>query len=327
MEGRLVRRQPHVPGLAVPRLSAPPCGIREQAAEHEGSPSAAHIYLPYHPCRRHTTAFSLVILNAQTHGAAGAGGGARGGGRHLAAAVVPARPRWTRLPRRQRRRLCGRRRCGSRGCHGSLWAWRPGTLLLQDKCASIGVESEMHRRAVALLLRAAAPQGARFCFLGAVPRRPKSAMPYCIASACGLPAIAGFSKTVRQRAADLLFADAALNRCARTVAWLEYVAGEALDGEHAAPLASSDGVWADTRRRLDAAAAARGFAGRDAGGCDALHRPSRRHTFPGHCLAAAPACFLKASSTNLPCQNPATCPAKNLQPAFPCLPACLQSRW
>ncbi|PSC76457.1 nuclear pore complex NUP107 isoform B [Micractinium conductrix] len=75
---------------------------------------------------------------------------------------------------------------------------------------------------------------------------------------------AGFSKTVRQRAADLLFADAALNRCARTVAWLEYVAGEALDGEHAAPLASSDGVWADTRRRLDAAAAARGFAGRDA---------------------------------------------------------------
>ncbi|KAL4422844.1 hypothetical protein ABPG75_009041 [Micractinium tetrahymenae] len=75
---------------------------------------------------------------------------------------------------------------------------------------------------------------------------------------------AGFSKTVRQRASDLLFADAELNRCARTVAWLEYLAGEALDSEHQAPLASSDGVWADTRRRLDAAAAARGFAGREA---------------------------------------------------------------
>jgi hypothetical protein len=54
-------------------------------------------------------------------------------------------------------------------------------------------------------------------------------------------------------------------RCARTVAWLEALAGEALDSRHAAPLASTDGVWADTRRRLDAAAAARGFAGRDAG--------------------------------------------------------------
>ncbi|KAL4448847.1 hypothetical protein ABPG77_007564 [Micractinium sp. CCAP 211/92] len=75
---------------------------------------------------------------------------------------------------------------------------------------------------------------------------------------------AGFSKTVRQRASDLLFADAELNRCARTVAWLEFLAGEALDSEHQAPLASSDGVWADTRRRLDAAAAARGFAGREA---------------------------------------------------------------
>lgn len=53
--------------------------------------------------------------------------------------------------------------------------------------------------------------------------------------------------------------------CARTVAWLEFLAGEALESEHQAPLASSDGVWADTRRRLDAAAASRGFAGRDAG--------------------------------------------------------------
>lgn len=49
------------------------------------------------------------------------------------------------------------------------------------------------------------------------------------------------------------------------MAWLEFLAGEALDSEHQAPLASSDGVWADTRRRLDAAAAARGFAGREAG--------------------------------------------------------------
>lgn len=56
-------------------------------------------------------------------------------------------------------------------------------------------------------------------------------------------------------------------RCARTVAWLEFLAGESLDSEHQAPLASSDGVWADTRRRLDAAAATRGFAGRDAGAC------------------------------------------------------------
>lgn len=55
--------------------------------------------------------------------------------------------------------------------------------------------------------------------------------------------------------------------CARTVAWLEYLEGEALEGQHRAPLAASDGVWADTRRRLDAAAAARGFAGRDTGGC------------------------------------------------------------
>jgi hypothetical protein len=54
-------------------------------------------------------------------------------------------------------------------------------------------------------------------------------------------------------------------RCARTVAWLEHLAGEALDAQHAAPLAPGDGVWGDTRRRLDAAAAAPGFGGRDAG--------------------------------------------------------------
>ena len=146
---------------------------------------------------------------------------------------------------------------------------------------------------------------------------------------------AGFTKTSRQRASDLLFADAELNRCVagpaaavcwqrkgggherggagrragvaragcawhrstgvpggrhsgaalrptrawrwlacaprrrrcgRTVAWLEHLAGQELDSKHQAPLAGSDGVWADTRRRLDAAAAARGFVGRDAGG-------------------------------------------------------------
>lgn len=62
-----------------------------------------------------------------------------------------------------------------------------------------------------------------------------------------------------------LFPNVEPRRCARTVAWLEFLAGEALESEHQAPLASSDGVWADTRRRLDAAAASRGFAGRDAG--------------------------------------------------------------
>jgi hypothetical protein len=128
---------------------------------------------------------------------------------------------------------------------------------------------------------------------------------------------AGFSKTSRQRAADLLFADATLNRCGRTVAWLEHLAGEALDSTHQAPLAAGDGVWADTRRRLDAAAANRGFAGRDAG---APRAAAAGCLLPAVMLALVAVCvlpFITHSPLSLPCPPFAAALVSELDPDAP----------
>ncbi|GAB4820101.1 hypothetical protein N2152v2_007147 [Parachlorella kessleri] len=93
---------------------------------------------------------------------------------------------------------------------------------------------------------------------------------------------AGLTKTRRQRVSDLLFQDDALNRCGRTVAWLEFLAGEALDRDPGVPFASTDGVWRETRSRLASGAVTAGGRGgggafgggaggaRDAGGAGAL---------------------------------------------------------
>eukprot|EP00887_Chlorella_sp_A99_P007315 scaffold2.g7315.t1 len=74
---------------------------------------------------------------------------------------------------------------------------------------------------------------------------------------------AGFTKTTRQRVSDLLFQDEQLNRCARTVAWLEFLAAQELDAQQQVPFAATDGVWHETRAKLASGAAARGL--RDGG--------------------------------------------------------------
>lgn len=62
---------------------------------------------------------------------------------------------------------------------------------------------------------------------------------------------AGQAKTARQRAADLVALDPELNRAARAVAWLEGLAAAALDGEGPPAVGSGDGVWRETRRRIE----------------------------------------------------------------------------
>jgi hypothetical protein len=76
---------------------------------------------------------------------------------------------------------------------------------------------------------------------------------------------AGFAKTFRQRAADLVFRDDDINRAARAVAWLEALAAEALDSEPPAPFSAGDGVWKGTRARVAAGGAGRALGGRDSG--------------------------------------------------------------
>jgi hypothetical protein len=76
---------------------------------------------------------------------------------------------------------------------------------------------------------------------------------------------AGFAKTFRQRAADLVFRDDDINRAARAVAWLEALAAEALDSEPPAPFSAGDGVWKETRARVAAGGAGRALGGRDSG--------------------------------------------------------------
>lgn len=71
----------------------------------------------------------------------------------------------------------------------------------------------------------------------------------------GFVASASGAKTLAQSVADLLAVDLELNRAARTVAWLEALAGEHLDRDEgwapAALFASGDGVWRETMRRLE----------------------------------------------------------------------------
>ena len=61
---------------------------------------------------------------------------------------------------------------------------------------------------------------------------------------------AGMEKTLRQRAADLVFQDGVLNRAARVVAWLEEERGRE-DVDPAEGLGRKDGVWKETRLGLD----------------------------------------------------------------------------
>lgn len=72
---------------------------------------------------------------------------------------------------------------------------------------------------------------------------------------------AGFAKTFRQLAADVLFQDDTLNRAGRAVAWLEALAA-ADDPEPEQGLARKDGVWQETRGKLSAGPAAQAMGGR-----------------------------------------------------------------
>ena len=67
---------------------------------------------------------------------------------------------------------------------------------------------------------------------------------------------AGFAKTFRQLAADVLFQDEVLNRAGRAVAWLE-ASATAADPEPDQGLARKDGVWQETKGKLGAGPAAR----------------------------------------------------------------------
>jgi len=67
--------------------------------------------------------------------------------------------------------------------------------------------------------------------------------------------------TIHQRAASIIAEDEKINKAARVVAWLEALAGEAMDveaalmaasGATAARFGATEGVWAETRIRLDA---------------------------------------------------------------------------
>lgn len=66
---------------------------------------------------------------------------------------------------------------------------------------------------------------------------------------------AGFFKTYRQHAADLLYEDAELNRAGRAIAWLESLAA-ANDPEPEQGLARKDGLWQETKGKLGAGPAA-----------------------------------------------------------------------
>lgn len=71
---------------------------------------------------------------------------------------------------------------------------------------------------------------------------------------------AGLQKTVRQHAADLLFQDDGLNRCGRIIAWLEALAGQALDEDIEPPsFVAGDGLWNQTKSKIAA-----GLIGKDA---------------------------------------------------------------
>lgn len=71
----------------------------------------------------------------------------------------------------------------------------------------------------------------------------------------GFVAGAGGAKTLAQTVADLLAIDLELNRAARAVAWLEALAGDALDKDDgwapAAAFGTGDGIWRETMRRLE----------------------------------------------------------------------------
>lgn len=75
---------------------------------------------------------------------------------------------------------------------------------------------------------------------------------------------AGFAKTFRQLAADLIFQDEVLNRAGRAVAWLEATSAAA-DPEPEQGLARKDGVWQETKGKLAAGPAARALGAGGAG--------------------------------------------------------------
>jgi len=75
---------------------------------------------------------------------------------------------------------------------------------------------------------------------------------------------AGFAKTFRQLAADLMFQDEILNRAGRAVAWLE-ASSAAADPEPEQGLARKDGVWQETKGKLAAGPAAHSLGGRGGG--------------------------------------------------------------
>jgi len=64
---------------------------------------------------------------------------------------------------------------------------------------------------------------------------------------------AGFVKTMRQHATDLVFQDAVLNRAARVVAWLE-AERKRQDPEPGQGFGRKDGVWKETKSMLDGGA-------------------------------------------------------------------------
>lgn len=75
---------------------------------------------------------------------------------------------------------------------------------------------------------------------------------------------AGFAKTFRQLAADLMFQDEVLNRAGRAVAWLE-ASSAAADPEPEQGLARKDGVWQETKGKLAAGLAAHALGGSGGG--------------------------------------------------------------
>jgi hypothetical protein len=75
---------------------------------------------------------------------------------------------------------------------------------------------------------------------------------------------AGFAKTFRQLAADLMFQDEVLNRAGRAVAWLE-ASSAADDPEPEQGLARKDGVWQETKGKLAAGPSAHALGGSGGG--------------------------------------------------------------
>lgn len=69
---------------------------------------------------------------------------------------------------------------------------------------------------------------------------------------------AGFAKTFRQLAADLMFENDTMNRVGRVIAWLEHVAAE-IDPEPEQGLARKDGLWQETKASISAGPLAQKF--------------------------------------------------------------------